>query len=118
MPGKDGLGAAHADVGHKEVLTSTLEGLAAVAAHSGEYDRGVLLLGVVTRLRNANGFARDPLEQEIHDQIREQLQAGAQRSEAGATSRRGHAHVDRCGASVLVTDLYVIWGQMAGSSTQ
>ena len=64
-----------ADVGHKEVLTSALEGLAAVAAHRGEYDRGALLLGVVTRLREANGFARDPLEQEIHDQIREQLQA-------------------------------------------
>lgn len=50
-------------------------GLAAVAAHSGEYDRGALLLGVVTRLRDANGLARDPLEQELHDQIREQLQA-------------------------------------------
>ncbi|MCA1701967.1 MAG: hypothetical protein LC808_01320, partial [Actinobacteria bacterium] len=61
------------EVGHKEVFTSALEGLAAVATQRGEYDRGGLLLGAVVRLRDANGLARDPLEQEIHEQMMKQL---------------------------------------------
>jgi predicted ATPase/class 3 adenylate cyclase len=63
-----------AEIGHTEVLTSALEGLAAVATHSGDCDRGALLLGAVTRLRDSNGIARDPVEQEIHDRMTKQLQ--------------------------------------------
>ena len=63
-----------AEIGHTEVLTSALEGLAAVATHGGDCDRGALLLGAVTQLRDSNGIARDPVEQEIHDRMTKQLQ--------------------------------------------
>jgi predicted ATPase/class 3 adenylate cyclase len=62
-----------ADVGHRELIGSALGGFAAAATHTGELERGAILLGAAARIREESGTALEPLEQQLDDTARKHL---------------------------------------------
>jgi len=61
------------DVGYQELVGSAVEALAAVAALSGEFERGAVLLGAAQRIRDHSGVGLDPIEKRIHDPTKTNL---------------------------------------------
>lgn len=61
------------DIGHKELVGTALGGFAAAVTHTGEVERGAILLGATARMREDSGIALDPLEQQLHGKAKEHL---------------------------------------------
>ena len=62
-----------ADIGHKELVGTALGGFAAAVTHTGEVERGAILLGATARMREDSGIALDPLEQQLQGKAKEHL---------------------------------------------
>lgn len=62
-----------ADVGYRELIGSALEGLAAAAAQTGEFELGAILLGAAGRIGQESGVVLEPIEQEVHERATDRL---------------------------------------------